>query len=139
MADPLQEEVEKLKANIATHKKKFYLIGAGVIIVVCIILYFMWRGANEKDKQIQAFTVKMALRDKDVKDRDVKIESFISDMKAKDAALAQARDSINKAYQQLTIINETQIKNHEKQKKDNATLSRLSLPDKIKFITGGSN
>ena len=134
----IQEEVAIVKNSLSINKNVFYLALALVGIAIGVILFFVYKGIAEKDRQIQAFTLKMSQRDAQVKSRDLVIDSLDKANKSKDAFLVEARDSIDSAYKILNTLNSSQNTQNEKHRKDSIAISRLSLADKLRIITGGS-
>ncbi len=132
-----QEEIAK--QFFVVNRKIFYLAIALVAITLGTVHFFMYKWSEKKDAEIKAYTVKMALRDADVKRRDGIIDSLGTASKNKDAALEQARDSIARAYKTLAQLNSSQFQQNEKHKKDSLTIAHATLADKIKFITGDSH
>ena len=135
----VQEQIANAKNFLTINRHVFYLVLVLVGITTCIVLFFVYRGIAEKDREIQAFTLKMSQRDAEVKSRDLVIDSLDKASKSKDLSLADARDSVSRAYKTINILNSSQTLQNEKHRKDSIIISHLTLADKIRVITGGTD
>ncbi len=135
--DQIKQDAEHVRSYYVLHRT-LIIIAFVVMLVACfVVMRFLYVAIENKDKQINALTVKMGQRDVDIKGRDEEIKKLDADSKSKDAAIALSRDSINQAYQIIAKINTKQYTQYEKYKKDSAAIGSLSLHDKLSIITGG--
>lgn len=136
--DKIKEETDKAKNFFVIHRKLFYLILFLVAVAAGICIWRVYKSIDFQNTKIDGYTVKMAQRDAEVKKRDAQIIQLTAANKVNDEAIAKARDSISKAYTIIQVLTNLQKQQNEKHKKDSIAISHLSLPDKIKFITGGN-